>query len=72
MTADNALYTAISLHQAGRLVEAAEQYLLVLADRSTHPVANHNVAAAMRVSRRLLQRAGHAAAEPIGLSGPRR
>ena len=43
MTADRALDAAISLHQAGRLVEAAEQYLRVLAERSAHPVANHNL-----------------------------
>jgi len=43
MTAERALNTAILLHQAGRLAEAAEQYRLVLADRPPHPVANHNL-----------------------------
>ncbi len=43
MTAERALNTALSLHQAGRLVEATEQYLRVLAERPAHPVANHNL-----------------------------
>lgn len=43
MTAERDLNSAISLHQAGRLAEAAGQYLRVLADRPMHPVANHNV-----------------------------
>jgi hypothetical protein len=43
MTADHALNSAISLHQAGRLQEAAQQYLLVLAGRPEHAVANHNL-----------------------------
>ena len=43
MTAEHALHNAISLHQSGRLQEAAQQYLLVLANHPEHSVANHNL-----------------------------
>lgn len=43
MTADHDLHTAISLHQAGRLQEAKQQYLQVLTSRPEHSVANHNL-----------------------------
>jgi len=43
MSAEHSLRSAIALHQAGRLQEAAQQYLLVLATRPEQPVANHNL-----------------------------
>jgi tetratricopeptide (TPR) repeat protein len=52
MTAEPALQAAISLHQAGLLQEAAQQYRLALASQPTHPVANHNLGVLLALSGR--------------------
>jgi len=71
MTAADALESAISLHQAGRLQEAAQQYLLALADRPEHPAANHNLGVLIAQSGRAqealpyLERAVHSAPHSV-------
>jgi tetratricopeptide (TPR) repeat protein len=53
MMTDSAMHAAISLHQSGRLREAEQQYLLVLAQEPGHPVANHNLGVLTAQSGRL-------------------
>ena len=52
MTAEPAMQAAISLHQAGRLQEAVQQYRLALAVQPTDPVANHNLGVLLAISGR--------------------
>jgi tetratricopeptide (TPR) repeat protein len=55
MTTEHALNAAISLHQSGRLSEAAQQYRVVLAQQPEHPVANHNLGVLTAQSGKLQQ-----------------
>ncbi len=53
MSAERFLNSAIELHQAGRMQDAAQRYLLVLAERPEHSVANHNLGVLLAQSGRL-------------------
>jgi tetratricopeptide (TPR) repeat protein len=53
MTLETTLASAIELHQAGRLAQAAAAYEQVLALREDHPVANHNLGVLLAQSGRL-------------------
>ena len=56
MTAERSLSSAVSLHEAGRLREAAQQYLLVLANDPGQSIANYNLGVLLVQSGRM----GHA------------
>ncbi len=55
MTIEHILHTAVSLHQSGRLQEAAQQYQAVLARHPEHSVANHNLGVLTAQSGKLQQ-----------------
>jgi len=71
MTAERSLSSAVSLHVAGRLREAVQQYLLVLANDPGQSIANDNLGVLLVQSGRLrqavryLERAATCHARPV-------